>query len=78
MFVSRGILTFDELLRKSVDNLAKRTERSTNVIMYSCLSAFIYLYSPIRKWWNSLLFFHPSHFSHCSKYLTLFLIDLCM
>ena len=28
MFVSRGILTFDELLRKSVYNFAKRIERS--------------------------------------------------
>ena len=56
MFVSRGILTFDELLRKSVYNFAKRTERSTNAIISSCLSASIYLYSPIREWWNSLLY----------------------
>ena len=50
MFVSRGILTFDELLRKSVYNFAKRIERSTNAIISSCLSASIYLYSPIREW----------------------------
>ena len=56
MFVSRGILTFDELLRKSVYNFAKTIERSTNAIISSCLSASIYLYSPIRKWWNSLLY----------------------
>ena len=50
MFVSQGILTFDELLRKSVYNFAKRIERCTYAIIDSCLSAFIYLYSPIRKW----------------------------
>ena len=56
MFVSRGIPTFDELLHKSVYNFAKRIEHSTNAIMSSCLSAPISLYSPIRKWWNSLLY----------------------
>ena len=56
MFVSQGILTFDELLRKSVNNFAKRIERSTNAIIFSCLSASIYLYFPIREWWNSLLY----------------------
>ena len=56
MFVSQGILTFDELLCKPLYNFANRIERSTNAIIYSCLSASIYLYSPIRKWWNSLLY----------------------
>ena len=41
MFVSPGIPTFDELLRKSVYNFAKRIERSTNAIISSCLSASI-------------------------------------
>ena len=50
MFVSLGILTFDEVLRKSVYNFAKRIECSTNAIISSCLSASIYLYSPIHKW----------------------------
>ena len=41
MFVSRGILTFDELRRKSVYNFAQRIERSTNAIISSCLSASV-------------------------------------
>ena len=56
MFASRGIPTFDELLLKSVYNFANRIERITNAIISSCLSASIYLYSPIREWWNLLLY----------------------
>ena len=55
MCVTQGIPTFDELLRKSVYNFAKRIERSTNAFSF-CLSASIYLYSYIREWWNSLLY----------------------
>ena len=49
MFVSRSILTFVQLLHKSVYtcNLAKWIECSTNDFISSCLSASIYLYSPI-------------------------------
>ena len=56
MFVSGEIPTFDELLHKSVYNFAKRIERSTNAIISFCLSVSLYLYFPIRKWWNLLLF----------------------
>ena len=35
-FVTRGIPTVDELMRKSVYNFAKRIERSTNAIISSC------------------------------------------
>ena len=42
--------------RKSVYNFTKKIVRSTNAIIFSCVSASIYLYSPIRKWWNSHLY----------------------
>ena len=56
MFVSRGILSFDELLRKSIYRFVERIENSTNSIIHDCLSSSVFLYSPIRKWWSSLLY----------------------
>ena len=58
MFVSRGILSFDELLRKSIYRFVERIENSTNSItcIHACLSSSVSLYSPIRKWWSSLLY----------------------
>ena len=38
MFVSRGIPTFAELLRKSVYGFAKKMESSANSIIGTCLS----------------------------------------
>ena len=79
IFVSRGIPTFDELLGKAVYNFAKRIERSRNVIISFCLSAFIYVYSPIRKVELTFVFIQlilPGN--NFSNYLELFLISLCM
>ena len=56
MFVSRGILSFDELLRKSIYRFVERIENSTNSIIHACLSSSVFRYSPIRKWWSSLLY----------------------
>ena len=56
MFVSRGILSFDELLRKSIYRFVERIDNSTNSIIHACLSSSVFLYSPIRKWWSSLLY----------------------
>ena len=56
MFVSRGILLFDELLRKSIYRFVERIDNSTNSIIHACLSSSVFLYSPIRKWWSSLLY----------------------
>ena len=49
MFVSRGILSFGELLRKSIYRFVERIENSTNSIIHACLSSSVFLYSPIRK-----------------------------
>ena len=56
MFVSRGILSFDDLLRKSISRFVERIENSTNSIIHACLSSSVFLSFPIRKWWSSLLY----------------------
>ena len=78
LLVSREILTFDELLRKSVYNFAKRIERSTNAIITSCLSLQPFTCIPLFVSGGIHFCIYPSHFNHCSNYLTLFLICLCM
>ena len=40
MFVSRGILTFAELLQKSVYRFTKRTESSSNSTIGACMVEF--------------------------------------
>ena len=37
MFISRGILPFDELLRKSIYRFVERIGNSTNSIIHACL-----------------------------------------
>ena len=49
MFVSRGILPFDELLRRSIYRFVERIENSTIPIKHACLSSSVFLYFPIRK-----------------------------
>ena len=56
MFVSRGIPSFAELLRKSIYRFKNRIELSSNSIITACLSPLIYISSPIRKWWSSVLY----------------------
>ena len=42
MFVSRGIPSFAELLRKSIYRFKNRIELSSNTIITACLSPLIY------------------------------------
>ena len=56
MFVSRGIPSFAELLRKSIYRFTKRIEVSSNSIIAACLSPLLYISSPVRKWWSSVLY----------------------
>ena len=56
MFVSRGIPSFAELLRKSIYRFKNRIELSSISIITACLSPLIYISSPIRKWWSSVLY----------------------
>ena len=56
MFVSRGIPSIAELLRKSIYRFTKRIEVSSNSIITACLSPLLYVSSPVRKWCSSVLY----------------------
>ena len=56
MFVSRGIPSFAELWRKSIYRFTKRIEVSSKSIIAACLSPLLYISSPVRKWWSSVLY----------------------
>ena len=47
MFVSRGIPSFAELVRKSIYRFKNRIKLSSNSIITACLSPLIYISSPI-------------------------------
>ena len=56
MFVSCGIPSFYELLRKCIFDFSERIGKNTNSIIEACLSPKVYIFSPIRQWWRSVLF----------------------
>ena len=56
MFVTHGIPSFYELLRKCIYNFSERISSSSNSIIKACLSPIIFIFSPIRRWWRSVLF----------------------
>ena len=56
MFVSCGIPSFYELLRKCIFDFSERISKNTNSIIEACLSTKVYIFSPIRQWWRSVLF----------------------
>ena len=55
MFVTHGIPSFYELLRKCIYNFSERISSSSNSIIKACLSPIIFIFSPIRRWWRSVL-----------------------
>ena len=56
MFVSWGIPSFAELMRKSIYRFTKQMEPSSNSIIAACLSSLLYILSPVHKWWSSVLY----------------------
>ena len=56
MFVTHGIPSLYELLRKCIYNFSERIRSSRNFIIKTCLSPIICIFSPIRRWWRSVLF----------------------
>ena len=56
MFVSRGIPSFYEPLRKCIFDFSRRISKNTNAIIEACLSPKVYIFSPIKQWWRSVLF----------------------
>ena len=67
MIVSRGIPSFAELLHKSIYRFTNRIQLSSNSIITACLSPLIYVSSPIRKRWSSVLYMNQS--SNCMHVL---------
>ena len=56
MFVTHGIPSFYELLCTCIYNLSERISSSRNFIIKACLSPIVFIFSPIRRWWQSVLF----------------------
>ena len=50
MFVTHGIPSFYELLRKCIYNFSERISGSRKSISKACLSPIIFIFSPIRRW----------------------------
>ena len=48
-FVTHGIPSFFELLRKCLNNFSQRISWSSNSIIMACLA-------PVRQWWRSVRF----------------------
>ena len=56
MYASCGISSFYEILRKCIFDFSERISENTNSIIEACLSPKVYIFSPIRQWWRSVLF----------------------
>ena len=56
MFVTHGNLSLSELLRKCIFNFSQQITLSSNSIITACMTPTVFIYSPIRQWWGSVLF----------------------
>ena len=56
MFVTHGIPSLFELQRKCIYNFSQRISLSFNSIITACLAPTVFIHSPIRQWWRSVLF----------------------
>ena len=56
MFVTHNIPSFCELLRKCIYSFRKRISHSANRTIKACLSSIVFIHSPIRQWWRSVLY----------------------
>ena len=55
MIVAHGIPSFYELLRTSIYRFADRVSKNLNSIVMACMTPIVYIHSPIRQWWRSVL-----------------------
>ena len=60
MFVTHGIPSFYELLRKCIYNFSERIISSSNSIIKACLSPIIFIFSAIGRWWRSVVYYFSS------------------
>ena len=56
MFVTHGIPSFFELLRKCIYNFSQQISLSSNSIIVACLAPSVFIHSPVRQWWRSVLY----------------------
>ena len=56
MFITFGIPSFYELLRTSIYRFADRVSKNSNSIIMACMTSIVYIHSPIRQWWRSVLY----------------------
>ena len=56
MFVTHHIPSFYELLSKCIYGFRERISHSANKIIKACLSPIVFIHSPIRQWWRSVLY----------------------
>ena len=56
MFVTHGIPSFSELLRKCIYDFSQRISFSSNSIIMACLAPSVFIHPPVRQWWRSVLF----------------------
>ena len=47
---------FFELLRKCIYSFKERIDHCSNKIIKACLSPIVFIHSPIRQWWRSVLY----------------------
>ena len=55
MFVAHGIPSSYELLRTSIYRFADCVSKNSNSIIMACMTPIVYIHSPIRQWWRSVL-----------------------
>ena len=56
MFVTHGIPSSYELLCTSIYRFADRVSKNSNSIIMACMTPIVYINSPIRQWWRSVLY----------------------
>ena len=55
IFVAHGIPSFYEVLRTGINRFADRVSKNSNSIIMACMTPIVYIHSPIRQWWRSVL-----------------------
>ena len=56
MFITHGIPSFYELLRTSIYRLSDLVSKNSNSIIMAYMTPIVYIHSPIRQWWRSVLY----------------------
>ena len=55
MFVAHDMPSFYELLHTNIYRVADRVSKHSNSIIMARMTPIVYIHSPIRPWWRSVL-----------------------